>query len=93
MYKRFIDDLIIIWKEDVASLDLFREMMDGNDKNIKLTWTISNECITFLDLDIFKEGRRLFTRNHFKPTDRNSNLSVDSCPINLGPLTFRKVNI
>lgn len=71
-----IDDFIIIWKGDAASFDTFKEKMNRNDKNIKLMWTLSNECITFLE--IFKEGGRLFTRNHFKPTDRNSYLPVDS---------------
>lgn len=62
--KRFINDLIGIWKGDMSSLKLFMHKMDRNNKNIKLTWTISFDSITFLDLEIFKEGDQLYTKKN-----------------------------
>lgn len=35
--------------------------------------------MTFLDLEIFKEGQCFKTRTFFKPTDRNGYIPMDSC--------------
>lgn len=48
----------------MSSLKLFMHKMDRNNKNIKLTWTISFDSITFLDLEIFKEGDQLYTKKN-----------------------------
>lgn len=78
-YKRFIDDIFIIWNGNRESLSDFCFNLNTNNKNIKLTWEISNEQINFLDLQIKREGIKLCTETYFKAVDRNSYLPLDSC--------------
>lgn len=63
LYKRFIDDLVLIWKGDPLSFEAFRNKMNGNSKNINLSWSISTECINCLDLEIFREGKSLYKKS------------------------------
>ena len=79
LYRRFIDDCIIIWKGDENTLTQFFEKLNDNQKNIKLTYTLSNTTIQFLDLEITIDNQQLKTRTHFKPVQRNSYIPVDSC--------------
>lgn len=37
VYKRYIDDIFIIWKGDKESLIQFGKELEMNDRNIKLT--------------------------------------------------------
>jgi hypothetical protein len=39
LYKRFIDDLFIIWTGSVAQLCEFRKALATADSNISLDWT------------------------------------------------------
>lgn len=78
LFKRFIDDIIVIWAGDRESLKDFGFDLNTNNKNIKLTWEISDEKIQFLDLEISKEEGRLITQTHFKTVDRNGYLPLDS---------------
>lgn len=78
-YRRYIDDLIIVWNGDMESLQLFMNRMDNNDKNIKLTWNVNTQNTVFLDLEIYKNEDGFCTRNFFKPTDRNSFIPLSSC--------------
>lgn len=75
---RYIEDLII-WEGNMTSLQLVVSKLNGNTKNIRLCWNSDASCITFLDLKIFREGQSFKTKNVFKPTDRNSYISLDSC--------------
>lgn len=53
--------------------------LNGNTKNIRLSWNADASSIAFLDLEIFKQGCSFKTRNFFKPTDRNGYIPLDSC--------------
>lgn len=53
LYRRFFDDLLLIWKEITENLDILLQSMDNNDQNISLTWEISKDNVHFLDLGIF----------------------------------------
>lgn len=78
-YRRYIDDLIMVWEGDMPSLQTFMDGLNANNKNIELTWTISYHQIIFLDLEIFKGEGVFHTRNHFKTTDRNAYIPLTSC--------------
>lgn len=56
LYKRFIDDVIMIWQGEKNELEDLILNLDSNNKNIKLTWNISEEEIQFLDLNIKQEN-------------------------------------
>lgn len=79
LYKRFIDDLLIIWKGDMEALMEVLNSMNGNDRNISLTWNVSRECIHFLDLEISNSNDGITTKSFFKTTDRNSYIPITSC--------------
>lgn len=79
LYKRFIDDLLIICNGSMESLMRLLESMNDNDRNIELTWDISRDWIHFLDLEIFKTASGIETKSFFKTTDRNSYIPTSSC--------------
>lgn len=79
LYKRFIDDLLIIWSGNMESLMRLLESMNNNDRSITLTWDISRDRIHFLDLEIFKTVSGIETKSFFKVTDRNSYIPTSSC--------------
>ncbi|XP_040183666.1 uncharacterized protein LOC120916795 [Rana temporaria] len=79
LYKRYIDDVIILWNGNKASLEHFMETLNKNEKNIKLVWKIDTKEVDFLDLNVSLEGNRIITKTYFKTVDTNSYLSVESC--------------
>lgn len=78
-YQRYIDDLIMVWEGDRDSLDAFVSRLNDNNKNIVLSWNISTERAVFLDLELSKRGDRINMVTHFKATDRNAFIPVESC--------------
>lgn len=52
--------------------------LNNNKINIKLDYQFIASTINFLDLTIFREENSLATKVYFKPTDRNSYLSIRS---------------
>lgn len=77
LYKRFIDDCIVIWKVD-EPIQMF-DQLNINQKNIKLEYEIGNKVVQFLDLEIQLEKGRITTKTFFKPVERNSYRPTDSC--------------
>lgn len=69
----------MVWEGDLISLQMLISKLNGNNKNIRLSWNADAMCMTFLDLEIFKDGQAIKTKNVFKPTDRNGYIPLDSC--------------
>lgn len=78
-YKRYIDDVFIVWNGKKDMLEAFLTKLNDNDKNIKLVWNISDQQVIFLDLNITLTGNTLTTKTHFKNIDTNSYLTMKSC--------------
>lgn len=83
VWRRFIDDIFIVWPSTEESLIAFLERLNDSHTTIKYTWTISKEKVTFLDLDISKSSRfkltgKLDTAIHFKPTNKFQYLAFTS---------------
>lgn len=79
LYKRYIDDIIIIWKGTKEKPIIFLDGLNRNYRNIELTWDINEITISYLDLDIMQANNRLTTETHFKNVDRKSYLTMESC--------------
>lgn len=79
LYKRFIDDCIVIWKGEETSLIQMFDRLNENQKNIKLAYEISDRVVHFLDLEIQIEKGLISTKTFFKPVERNSYIPTDSC--------------
>lgn len=73
-YRRFIDDIFLIWDHSLAELNNFIDHLNSVHPTIKFTKVISDTTITYLDLDIYKKDNILHTRTHFKTTNTFSYL-------------------
>ena len=54
-YKRFIDDILILWPHSEADLKTFLASLNDFHPSIKFTYKYNKNRITFLDLDIIKD--------------------------------------
>ena len=75
IWKRFIDDIFCVWPHTRTELDRFLEELNLHHPTIKFTWEVSQEAVTFLDLDIYKGPQfeataKLDTKLHFKSTNK-----------------------
>ena len=78
-YKRYIDDVLMVWKGTKETFENFCAELNINDQNINLVFNISDKSVNFLDLDITISTNKLITKTHFKSVDSNSYLSLNSC--------------
>lgn len=77
-WKRYIDDILILWRGDRNECDSFLEWVNNLNTNLRFTRTLEEKSIPFLDLLIHLEGGQLRTTTFKKPTDRNSLLHFRS---------------
>ena len=78
-YKRFIDDIFLLWNGTLDELELFISTLNNAHPTIKFDAKYSKTSIEFLDTRIYKspEGK-LQTTLYTKPTDRQSYLHSKS---------------
>ncbi|CAN7951161.1 unnamed protein product [Ixodes pacificus] len=77
-YKRFIDDIFLIWTHTEEQLFIFIERFNRAHPNIKFTHEYSRTSINFLDVTLSVEGNKLQTRLYRKPTDSQKYLHYHS---------------
>ncbi|XP_078510279.1 uncharacterized protein LOC144769955 [Lissotriton helveticus] len=77
-WKRYIDDILLIWEGDSESLLNFHRWLNTQDECLNFTYTSDAHSLDFLDITIFAEENTLKTRTYFKPTAKNSLLSFKS---------------
>ena len=68
-YKRYIDDIFIIWQHDLSDLTYFIESFNEFHRTIKFTSSHSSNNITFLDVSVKLRNGLLSTTLYRKPTD------------------------
>jgi len=83
LFKRFIDDIFIIWPNDLCSLHEFIDICNSVHQSIKVVSTISMFSIHFLDICIYKGDHFSATglldfKIAFKSTDSHRLLSRSS---------------
>jgi hypothetical protein len=80
-YKRFIDDIFIIWTGSKEDLNLFMSKINDLHKSIKFTcdYDLSKRSTTFLDTTISLIDNELNSDLYRKPTDRVQYLLPNSC--------------
>ena len=57
VWKRYIDDILCIWVGTRSELESFLDRLNKAHRTLKFTWSISDERVEFLDLNLFKGGR------------------------------------
>ena len=77
-WKRYIDDILIIWQGDLEKTTDFLTWINSLDPYLKFTQHVSVNELPFLDLLITIREGKLETRTFFKPTDKNSLLKYES---------------
>ena len=77
-FKRFIDDIFMIWPHRKEQLQKFLEMINTHHKTIKFTEEHSKEQIPFLDTLVYKENGKLQTKVYHKKTDQKQYLHYKS---------------
>lgn len=78
-YKRFLDDIFIIWNKGEDKLIEFINFANNFNPNIKFTYKYSDTEIDFLDIKLKITGNSLKTTLYRKPTDRRQFLHYNSC--------------
>ncbi|XP_078539298.1 uncharacterized protein LOC144824087 [Lissotriton helveticus] len=78
MYKRYIDDIFIIWQGNDKDAESFAVTLNENMLNLKFTCTTSNVNIQFLDLELYVQDNKIQTRTYRKPTAGNALLHAHS---------------
>lgn len=77
-YRRFLDDIFIIWNHDEGSLQQFIWDFNELHPSIKFTHSISKTSINFLDVTVSVKNERLSTNLYRKPTDQQMYLHFNS---------------
>jgi len=62
-YKRYIDDILILWPHSETELNKFISSLNTFHPSIKFTTEFNNQKITFLDVNIYKGPNFLYTKN------------------------------
>ena len=78
-WKRFVDDIIGVWKGSKEEFLKFIEICNSNEERIKVTYEICEKEAIFLDVKVTRrEDGDLKTELYVKPTDRTRYLHKDS---------------
>ena len=78
IYKRFIDDIFLIWTESRDSLTQFIDTLNTVHNSIKFTASISDTQIEFLDTKVLLINGILHTELFTKPTNAQAYLHRNS---------------
>ena len=54
IWKRYIDDLLVIWPHSRPALQEFIENCNGMHPNLKFTATVFSKSVSFLDVNLYK---------------------------------------
>ena len=77
-FKRFIDDIFLIWLHGEKQLQDFLQMINSHHNTIKFTEDHSKTEIPFLDTLVYKENGKLLTKVYHKKTDQKQYLHYKS---------------
>ena len=80
-FKRFLDDIFMLWTHGIAKFWEFFDILNNHHPSIKLTATISEEAVNFLDTTVYKypfDNSILCAKVYFKPTDTHALLQKKS---------------
>ena len=79
LWKRYIDDVFMIWPHGQESLNTFMEHLNASHNTIKFTAESSTSSVNFLDISIsVNDHHDLITSLYTKPTDSHNYLLYSS---------------
>ena len=68
-YRRYIDDVILIWPSTLEELQRFQEHVNQVHPTIKFTFEVSETNLSYLDINIHLEGDTVTVSPYFKKTN------------------------
>ena len=71
-YRRFIDDIFMIWPHSTNDLHAFMNHMNSIHPSMQFTFEFSAESITFLDTDVHINSNTLYVTTHIKKTNKQA---------------------
>ncbi|XP_078506462.1 uncharacterized protein LOC144765749 [Lissotriton helveticus] len=77
-WKRYIDDVLVVWRGTVDSVNEFHQWLNSRNQFLKFTMETNKERIAFLDLSIYVTTAGLQSELYKKPMARNSLLLYES---------------
>ncbi|XP_073417913.1 uncharacterized protein [Dendrobates tinctorius] len=72
LYKRYIDDLFLIFHTSFMPVDVFTSSIQNNIWGLEFTPHISNTQMDFLDITFYIKNSKIYTKTFFKKVDSNS---------------------
>ena len=78
-WKRFLDDGQIFWRKSFGPIEDFVDILNSLDRNIQFTHESSNTGLSFLNLFLYIDNKRLLTDVYYKNTDSHDYLPFNSC--------------
>ena len=78
LYKRYIDDIVGAASCPEKELQCFIDHLTIFNSSIKYTYTISNNTVTFLDVQLTIDNNHIKSCAHIKPTDSHNYLLISS---------------
>jgi hypothetical protein len=80
VWFRFLDDIFMIWDHSLEDLNTFIDNINKFHQNIKFTYTISKQSVSFLDIKISKtDSLDVATELFEKETNMHQYLDYTSC--------------
>ena len=74
-----LDDIFVIWQHDHSELDNFISYLNSRMPSIKFEAERSLKQVSFLDVLVKLEGRKIETTLYTKPTDSHNYINYASC--------------
>ena len=78
VWKRYIDDIFLVWRHGIESLNEFLEFCNSSFPTIKFTAEYSFDSVNFLDTTIFFNPQGIIETLYIKPNDICTLLHNDS---------------
>ncbi len=78
IYKRYIDDLILLWDKGRPALENMKKQVAEWNPKIEIEWEEPGQTATFLDMKFTIENHQLESQIFFKPTDSRRLLDSQS---------------
>uniref|UniRef100_A0A803JSK4 Reverse transcriptase domain-containing protein n=1 Tax=Xenopus tropicalis TaxID=8364 RepID=A0A803JSK4_XENTR len=78
LWRRYIDDIIIVWRGTETDLKEFLNGLNSNDMNLEFDLSYSREKINFLDLELYVKQSKIQSRTYFKSVDVNNYVLASS---------------
>lgn len=88
MWLRYVDDVFVLCKGNQQGFNEFVMYLNSRHKLIEFTATTSTHNIQYLDIEVYREKNRLYTKLYSKPTDKNIMLQRNSFH---APNTFKRI--